>query len=181
MTRNDYFFKILFAIEIALLPLVIFANLLLPGWAVGIFVACVLAVKIWMELFKNKDMLTHTIINALGNVLVLSTLVILFTVGGYINTVLCVFTVILVVLFNLMKVALFGKVMPETIEAVDFCYMLFECLALIAFTFILFNTLVANISIFAIILTSVVSVGYKTYFAIRYTNLISNIKKLNCQ
>ena len=76
MTRNDTFYKILFAIEIALLPLVMAYYILFPTWVGGEFVAGVLVTKIWIELFKNKEDKVHTIINAIGNVLTISSLVI---------------------------------------------------------------------------------------------------------
>jgi len=75
MTRNDTFFKILFAIEIALLPLVMASYMLMPHWTVGLFIAGILIVKIWLELFKNKDDKVHKIIMLIGNILTVATLV----------------------------------------------------------------------------------------------------------
>lgn len=183
MTRNDTFFKILFAIEIALLPLIMASYIFVEGsnneWTVGLFVAGILAVKIWIELFKNKDSKMHLIINAIGSILTVSTLVIFFTVKGYIDSVvLCVFVVILAVIMNLMKIALNGKNIPEMINAVDSCYMLFECLMLIGMTFVVVNSLVTNIALFALILTSVVSIAYKVYYILKFEGGIDKIKSL---
>lgn len=168
MTRNDTFFKILFAIEIALLPLVMASYIIFAEWTVGLFIAAVLVVKIWMELFKNKASLTHLIINSIGNILTISSLVIFFTIYDYINIVLCVFVVILAVLMNLFKVLLREKSMPEMIEAVDSCYMLFECLTLVGLTFLILSQLVTNIGLFALLLTAGVSVAYKIFYSVRY-------------
>ena len=44
MTRNDTFFKILFAIEIALLPLVMAAEIMMPAWSMGLFIVGILVV-----------------------------------------------------------------------------------------------------------------------------------------
>ena len=178
MTRNDTFYKILFAIEIALIPLVLAAYYLMADWTVGLFIAGVLIVKIWMELFKDRENLSHKIIGAVGNVLTLSTLVIFFTTQGYLEVALCVFVVVFLVLMNILKVCLHNKTMPETIDAVDFCYMLFECFTLIAMTFVIFNQLVTNIALFAILLTSIVSVAYKIYFVVKYTDFIGKVKNL---
>ncbi|MBE5741261.1 MAG: hypothetical protein E7351_01865 [Clostridiales bacterium] len=178
MTRNDYFFKILFAIEIALLPMVIFSYILLPSWTVGLFIAGVLVAKIWLELFKEKERFSHAVIMAIGNILTISTLTILFTVYQYINIVLCVFVMIFVVLMNLLKIAMFHIHLVDTIYAVDYCYMLFECLALVAMIFIVVNTLATNIALIAILMTAVVSVVYKVYYAIRYMGVLSGIKEL---
>ena len=103
---------------------------------------------------------------------------IFFTVHNHINTVMCVFVVILAVLMNVLKYFMFETAMPETIEAVDSCFMLFECLTLGAFTFVMFSQLVSNIALFALILTSAVSVAYKTFYLCRHYGVINRIKNL---
>lgn len=182
MTRNDTFFKILFAIEIALLPLVIASSIFAQGsqneWIVGLFVAGVLIAKIWMELFKNKDDRIHTIINSIGNILTISTIVIFFTTKGFINLTLCVFVVIFVVLMNVLKACLFGNTMPEMVDAVDTCYMMFECLTLIGLTFVMFYNLVTDIALFALLLTAIVSVAYKIFYIFKHYNVIGGAKDL---
>ena len=178
MTRNDTLFKILFTLQIGLLPLAMASYLLFPIWSVGVFVAGILVSKIWIELFKNKEERTHIILNAIASILTISSLVIFFTVYHYINVVLCVFVVIFVVLTNIYKVVMFNKSMPEMIEAVDSCYMLFECLVLIGFTFVVFYQLVSEIALFAILLTAVVSAIYKTYFVCRNCGIVGKIRNL---
>lgn len=180
MTRNDTFFKILFAIEIALLPLImasyIFTINTESKWVVGLFVAGALAVKIWLELFKNKQDKHHVIINSIANILTIVSLVIFFTIYGYILKVVCAFVVILAVLMNVLKIVMREKVLPETIDAVDSCYTLFECLFLAGLSFVIFYDLVTNIALFAILLTSAVSVLYKLYYLAKYNNVFDKIK-----
>ncbi len=178
MTRNDTFFKILFTIELALIPLAMSAYYLLPIWTVGLFIAGILVAKIWIELFKNKEDKMHILLNSVANVLTISALVIFFAIYNYINVVLCVFVVVLAVLMNLFKVLMQNKPMPEMIDAVDACYMLFECLTLISFTFIIFYQLIADIALFALLLTSVVSVLYKTIYLCRNHGVVYKIKNL---
>lgn len=178
MTRNDTFFKILFAIEIALLPMAIFAYLYLPEWSMGLFVAGILLSKIWMELFKQKPNKSHTVIDAIGDVIVFTTLLSFFANRNIIHIALAVIVIVLVVFMNLFKVIYFNKSMPEFVDAVDYCYMLFTILTLISFTFVVFSGLVARIGLFAIILTTAVSVGYKIYYSFRYTALKQNIINL---
>ncbi len=178
MTRNDTFFKILFTLEIGLVPLAMAAYLLFPIWSVGVFVAGILVAKIWIELFKNKGNKVHIILNSIGNIITISSLVIFFTIYGYINVVLCVFIAILVFATNIFKIAMFNKIMPEMIDAVDSCYVLFECLTLIAFTFVVFHTLVTDIALFALLLTSAVSVIYKAYYLLRNHGAFDKIKNL---
>ena len=176
MTRNDTFFKILFAIEIALLPLVMASYMLMPHWTVGLFIAGILIVKIWLELFKNKDDKTHQIIMLIGNILTVATLVIFFMVEGYINIALGTVVVVLAILCELMNFAMKNTTMPEMIEAVDTCFMLFTCLLLVGLTFVIFHELVTTVALFTLLLTAVVSVGYKVYYAIRYIGVIGKIK-----
>ena len=178
MTRNDTFYKILFAIQLALIPLVLAAYYLMEDWTVGLFIAASLGVKIWLELFRTRENITNKIISAVGNVLTLATLIIFFAAQGYLSVVLCVFAVIFVILMNILSVCLHGKTMPETIEAVDFCYMLFECFVLVGMTFVVFNQLVTNIGLFAILLTAVVSVAYKVYYVVKCTDFVGRVKSL---
>ena len=178
MTRNDTFFKILFAIELALLPLVMASYILLPSWTVGLFIAGVLVVKIWMELFKNKQDKTHLIINAIASTLTVSSLVIFFTVFNYINVVLCVFIVIFAVLMNTLQLILKDRHLPEMIDAVDSCYRLFECLLLIGLAIVIFYDLIADIALFALLLTSIVSVLYKAFYLFRYYGVVDKIRNL---
>ena len=175
MTRNDTFFKILFAIEIALLPLVMASFLLMPHWTVGLFIAGILAVKIWLELFKNKEDKIHQIIMLISNVLTIATLIIFFMVEGYINIALGTVVVVLAVLCELIKFAMTGIAMPEMIDAVDTCFMMFTCLLLIGLTFVVFHELVTTVALFTLLLTALVSIGYKVYHAIRFQGVISKI------
>lgn len=176
MTRNDTFFKILFAIEIALLPLVMAAEIMMPDWSMGLFIAGILVARIWMELFKNKENRAHIIINSIGSVLTISSLVIFFSVKGFINVTLCVFLVIFVVLMNLFKIFLHGKSMPEMIDAVDACFLLFECLTLAGLAIIVLYDLIVDIALFALLLTSIVSVAYKIFYIFKTYNVWGLIK-----
>ena len=179
MTRNNLFFKILFAIELALLPMVIFAKLLLTDatWAMGVFVAGVLLAKIWLHIFNDKTKLS-TIIISVGNILVFSVLLILFMATGFVNIALGVAVLIFLFLQNVFKITLYNKSLNETIQAVDYCYTLFECLSLIAFTFLVFDDLISKIGLFAMLLTSAVAVLYKAYYTIKYTNFVANLKNM---
>lgn len=180
MTRNNLLFKILFAVELALLPMVIFAYLFLSKnpWAMGVFIAGVLLAKIWLHIFNDKTKASVAIISV-GNIFVFAVLLILFMakLEGF-NIALGISVLALVVLYNIFKIALFNKSVNDTIEAVDCCYVLFECLSLAAFTFISFNSLVSNIGLFAMLLTSAVSVAYKIFYTFKYTNFVSTLKNM---
>jgi len=182
MTRNDTFYKILFAIQLALLPLTMSAYFLLPVWSIALFVVSIVVVKIWMELFKNKEDRVHALIGGIGNALTISTLVIFFTVQGFIESVaLCVFVVIFVVLINFFRVFLFNSAMPEMVDAVDACNNIFDYLTLITLAVVAFravNTTImfVNIALFALLLTAVVSVAYKIYYIFKTYDVWGKIK-----
>ena len=177
MTRNDMFLKILFAISLALLPMTIFSYLFLPSWAIYLFVAGLLLAKIWIELFKDKYSFAHTIINAINSVAVFATLFIIFYLKDVINLTLVIIIIIAIVLMQLMKVLLFRHSMPDYVDAIDYCYMLFESLTLIAFIVVLYDSTFLTIASYALLITALVSVIYKVYFAFRYTSLRNIFKK----
>lgn len=177
MTRNNLLFKILFAIELALLPMVIFAYLFLAPWAMGVFIAGVLLSKIWLHIFNDKTK-SSIVILAIGDILVFSVLLIMFMALGLVNVAIGVVIIILVSLQSVFKIYLYNKSLNETIEAVDYCYTLFQCLTLAAFTFLTFYALISNIGLFAILLTSAVAVLYKIFYTFKYTNFVANLKNL---
>lgn len=168
MTKNDMFYKILFAIELALLPLVIFASIRIEEkWAICLFIGAVLLVKIWLELFKDRINFQHAIISAISSILTFGVLLILFACNDYINMALAIVTVVLIAIYNILFVVQFKAQLPEFIQAVDFCYMLFECIAIACFVFVAYTSVASLIAIFALILTTVVSAGYKIYNVVR--------------
>ena len=172
MNKNDRFFKILFAIQLAFIPLLFAMKLLLPEWAICLFVAGILVVKIWFELFKDKESRMHYALNSVATVAVFSALTMLFYVQGSLNLALAIVVISLVVLHCIFKLATFNDQMPELINAVDSCFMLFECLAIATFTFVMYYNLAASIALFALILTAAVSFMYRVYYLIRYKRAV---------
>ena len=55
ITKNDNFFKLLFAIEMALLPLVICANLIMPVWAISMIIGILIVVK-FLLIIENRQL-----------------------------------------------------------------------------------------------------------------------------
>ena len=170
MAKNDLLFKILCAIQVALLPVVIALNLIstFPTWAITIAIVGVLLCKIWAEVFKDKHNLMHKILSSVATVASFATLLIFFANKGLIDMWIAILTTVLIALFVVLSVLLRSKVMPEIIEAIDYCFVLFEILTLLAFSFAFYHITLSNIGIFALILTTAVSVGYKAYFLFRY-------------
>ena len=179
MTRNDTFFKILFAIELALIPMVIFAyHFVDQVWTMPLIIAGILVCRVWMEIFKNKHSFQHHLINSIGSVITIGLILIFMACVKLIMVPVAVITFIVMILANALKLCFLNKSMPEIIDAIDFCYVVFECLILLALMFVVKTNFVANIAMFAVIITGIVSSAYKIFYACKYTDLIFNIKKI---
>lgn len=175
MTRNDLFYKVLFAIEIALLPIVIFSYLFIEEWAVGLFIGAIVVCKIWREIFKDRDSRSHDLISRFASILVLATLITFFMVEGYINIALGVVALVIAVLMQLLSIVTFKKRISETIRAVDSCFVIFECMTLACMIFLVFYAFTTNIGLFALILTGTLSIVYKVYYVFKYMNIREKI------
>lgn len=176
--KNDFIVKMLFALALALLPMLFFAQILLPSWMVCIFVGCLFLIKMWFELMKDKDNKNHNLMNAIASSAVFTTLLTFFIVyyASEVSLPIAITVIVLINLNNVLKVTLFSKPMPEFIEAVDFCLVLFELLTLLAFAFIFIYSMLSSVALIALMLALIVSVGYKTFYVFKYTK-ISNIFK----
>lgn len=171
MNKNDTIYKILTAVQLALLPMVFFAKLLLPTWSIGLMIGGIALAKIWCEILTDRVNFTHRIINSVTSIIVFTTLLILFIVNGTINVALGVVAIVLIALMNVSMIFLFNHELTETIDAEDFCFMLFECLLLISLTFVMFYDMICLICLIAILLTSAVTIGYKLYYLIKNRSL----------
>ncbi|MFQ6752415.1 MAG: hypothetical protein ACLRFL_02475 [Clostridia bacterium] len=178
MTRNDLFYKVLFAIEIALLPIVIFAEMFIADWTMGLFIAAILACKIWREIFKDRASRSQHLIGCIASILVFTTLIVYFIILDVIGIVIGALAIAAIVLMQVLDILTFNKHINDTVRAVDSCYMIFECLTLASLIFAIFYSMTTNIGLFAILLTSVVSVGYKLYYIFKYTDVVGKIKSI---
>ena len=178
MTKNDNFFKILFAIELALIPMVIFSQLFLETWAMSLILGGIVVAKIWREIFKNKESKQHSIISAIASVCEFGVLIIYFSVKELLLLPLAISAVVIIVLFNLLKIAFFDVKLNETIEAVDFCIIIFEILTLVAFAIMNLVEQITTIALWTLVLAGAVSVIYKIYYGFKYDNWAGKIKAI---
>lgn len=177
-SKNDIVYKILFAIELALLPLVISAHILIKNeWGVSIFIGLIALVRVWLEFFKIKDNKIHEILSVIASIASAFTILIFFMIQGILARPLVILALIVLTMFNLMRVALVARKMPSIIEAIDFCFVLFEIVVLIALLFVNMNAQLSSIALYALILSGLASIIYKIYFSFKYTDFVSNIKK----
>ena len=101
----------------------------------------------------------------------------LFYVEGYVHLALAIVVISVVVLHSAFRLLTFNDQMPELISAVDSCFMMFECLAIATFTFVIYYELAASIALFALVLTAVVSLLYRVYYLIKYKRAIKVTEK----
>lgn len=179
MLKNDMLYKILFAIELALLPLVFFANISLAEnlpWATAIFIGAILVAKFWMEIFKDRNKFTHNIISAIGNIIVFSVLIIFFIATERLNMLLGVFAIFFIIAFEVISTLMHKYTFASLITSFDYCHMMFGFVVLLGMCLITVSTITLNVGVIAMLLTGIVSVGYKVYYAFRYTDFLKFFK-----
>lgn len=165
---NDMRYRGLFAVELALLPLIIAFKMIIGTWAVC-FPLIILAVcRGLMILFKNRANIVDHIIECVGDAIVLIFLAIYFSVIGYIPTWLVVVDSVLVVLYELASVYFYSKPMPDVVEALDFCFLAFVFTTILSLTFVVKFDVVAKVSFIAIMFTCAIVVVYKVYRFFNY-------------
>lgn len=178
MSRNDGFFKILFAIELALIPMVIFAHLFLETWAMSLILGGIAIAKVWREIFKEKDNKQHTIISSIATICEFGVIIVYLATEKLLMLPLAVTAVVVMVLFALLKVVFANTTMGETIEAVDFCVIIFEILTLISFAIMNIVDQISTIALWTLVLSGAVSVIYKIYYGFKYDNWAGKIKTI---
>lgn len=166
---NNYMrYRGLFAVELALLPLIVAFKLIVGTWAVCIPLILLAICRCLMIFIKNRAKLSDHIVESVGDALVLEFLAIYFTVIGFIPTWLSVVVCILVPLYELINIYFYSKPMNDIIEALDFCYLAFLFTTIISLSFVMATDVVAKVSFIAIMLTMTVVIAYKAYRLLRY-------------
>lgn len=180
MTKNDTLYKVLFAFILAFIPLVMFVNFVkgMPQWTMGLFVLAILVCYVWMQILKNKTNLTHNVISSIGEVAVFVSLIIFYHNLGFVNLSLTIISIILLVIADVLHVSLYKVYMPEMIQTIEVCRVLFVCLTMVSLIIVFINRLMITISLIALCLSSVILIGYKVFYLIKYTNFLSNLKNL---
>ncbi len=165
--KKDVYLKILFAIELALLPLTIFAKIYMPSWAISVFVAIILICKIFRELFKDKQEKSNLIICSIANIATALTLLILFMNLGYLSKLVGIITIIAIVTEIACEYIMFYNTLPEFVESVAYCNIMFQCLVLLAMTFAYANSTILTVACIACTLTSAVFIVYTVVYLVK--------------
>lgn len=165
---NEMRYRGLFAVELALLPLIIAFKIIVGTWAVCIPLIILAVCRGLMVLFKNRASMSDHIIEVLGDTIVLIFLAIYFNILGYIPTWLVWADAVLIVLYELANVYFYTKPMPDVVEALDFCFLAFVFTTIISLTFVVKMDVVAKVSFIAVMFTCAIVVAYKLYRFLNY-------------
>jgi len=166
---NNYMrYRGLFAVEMALLPLIVAFKFIIGTWAVCIPLALLAICRCMMVFVKNRSKLSDHIIESVGDAIVIAWLSIYFAILNFIPNWLSVIVCILLPLYELANVYFYSKPMNDIVEALDFCFIAFLFTTIISLSFVMVVDVVAKVSLLAIMLTMLVVVSYKAYRFLRY-------------
>jgi len=183
MISKDNFMKLAFAIEMALLPIVICCNLYFSKTVVGIIVCAVALMFAVREILKNRFDFKSILLGDIATSITISVLLIFLMAIGLMDIAIGVVAVVMTILMNTLHICLCKKGMADFVESVDFCFTLFAFLQVVATALTLFlptffKPSLVLVGAFAIIFTTLISVGYKVYYSFKYLNIWSKIKSV---
>lgn len=177
INKKDFLFKVLFAIEIAMLPLIIASKLLFPSWAMYIVITVLLLAKLAMIIIKNPAENTHIYLDAIGNSVVICFCLITFCCYGYINIALTAVACSLFALQEVIKVYFFFKPNNQMVEGLNFANELFMFITIAALLVVSINSMVLTVSIIALIIASSLLIAIQGYKFIYYYVINNQNKK----
>ena len=172
--KKDIIFKLLFAIEIALLPLILASHYIFPDWIMGIFVSVLLLAKIAIIIIKNPANVKQLYLDAIGNVIVIDFLLISYACLNYIPVVLTVLGAVLFSLEETLKVYFYYKPNNDFVSALNFTVEMFMFVTLSALMFVTINLATIKVAVIALIISSSLLVAIQTYNLIYYYILKKN-------
>lgn len=175
--NKDLIFKILFALEVALMPMIIAANILMPnGWVIA-FLVVVIVAKLCMVLLKDQANNMHVYLDALGNAIVMCFTLITFACFGYLNIGVAIATSILVVLEELARVFFFYKPNKPYIDALNFACEMFIYLSLGGMLIVFWTDMLLKIATIALLMCTAIIVAIQGFNFV-YFYLIKKNKKV---
>lgn len=166
--NKDFLFKIFFAIEVSFLPLIIASKILLPVWAMSIFVGAIVLAKLGMLILKNPADNMHLYLDEGGATVVIVFTLITYACYGYINVALAVVTACVFALEQLAKVYFYFKPNSQVVDALNFAVEMFVFLMLCALFFVEYNTTVVTIALISLLISSCALVAVQGYKFVYY-------------
>lgn len=177
LDKKDLLFKIMFAIEIAMLPMLVGCKLMFEDWTMGIAVTLILLAKLVMIIIKNPADNLHIYLDAIGNATVLCFCVISFCCFGYINIALTAVVCSLFVLEEVIRVYFFFKPNNQMVDGLNFAIELFMFVTLASLLLVSVNTLVLKVSVVALIISCALLIGIQGYKFVYYYVINNQNKK----
>ena len=177
IAKRDILFKLMIAIEIAMLPLVLAAKLMDNKWLLYTAMVLILASKMFMILLKNPASNTHLYLDAICNTIVLTTCLIVFCCYSHIHVALICIVCPIFALEEAVKVYFYYKPNNQIIEGLNFVNELFMFITLSALMLVDVNQLVLTVSVVALIISSLCLVCVQGYKFVYYYILKNQNKK----
>lgn len=176
LNKKDFLFKIMFAIEIAMLPMIIASKLMFPDWVMYGVITVLLLAKLSMIVLKNPAENIHIYLDSVGNAVVLSFCLIASCCYGYINVALVAVACPLFILQEVAKVYFFFKPNNQMVEGLNFANELFMFISIAALLVVSINTMVLMVSVIALIIASATIIAVQGYKFVYYY-VINNANK----
>lgn len=177
LNKKDFLFKVMFAIEIAMLPLIIASRLIFPDWVMYAVLTVLLLSKLAMIILKNPAENMHIYLDAIGNCVVICFCLITFCCYGYINIALTAVACSVFTLQEVVKVYFFFKPNNQMVEGLNFANELFMFITIASLLIVSINTMVLKVSAIALIIASALLVCIQGYKFIYYYVINNQNKK----
>ena len=177
LDKRDLLFKVMFAIEIAMLPMLIGFKLMFEDWMMMFAIILLLAAKLVMIIIKNPADNMHIYLDAIGNSIVLCFCLISFCCFGYLNVALTAVVCSLFVVEEAIRVYFFFKPNNQMVEGLNFAIELFMFITLASLLLVTINTLVLKVSVVALIISCAILIGIQGYKYIYYYVINNQNKK----
>lgn len=172
--NKDLIFKILFAIEVAFLPMILSAHFMMNRAWMIVFLSVVIAAKLAMVLLKDPANHSHIYLDAIGNTVVVGFVIITLAGLGYLNLPLAISTTIVVAIEELARVYFFYKPNKQYIDALNFASEMFMYLVLGGALVVFWTKMLVLIGTIALLMCSAVIVVIQGYNFVYYYWLKKN-------
>lgn len=166
--NKENLFKLMFALEIALLPMIISAKLMMPDWCIALFVGMIVVAKLVMIVVKNPANNMQLYLDAIGNVVVIVAGFIIFTCFGYVNLVMSILACVFIVTEEFVRVVFYFKPNNQLIDALNFSCEMFIFLSLAGMLVAPFNAVILEVAVVALVINAIVLTVIQGYRYIYY-------------
>ena len=180
--KKELYYKLLFTLSIALIPMIISAKLIMPSWCISLFVSIIVVCKLGMLVIKNPNNNLECYLEAINNVVVVIATVIIFVCFGWANLIFAIICSVFILSEEFLKIVFRFKPNSQLIEALNFSCEMFIYLTLGAMIVAPFNALMLDIALVAlminvVVLTLLQGYNYFHYYLIKKNKPTSKIHR----